>query len=157
MHPAYDEQLESCWKDLLRQKKTSRKERFEQVVSKANTLFIGPDAVQKQPSSLLKTTKKTLTAPTCNQWKLQKVCVSCLPQKSYACVCSQPIDRFFLVQNDQGVVLRIGKECIQKVLSGTNLELARREMELAEIEEAEFRKQRDQERISINSRFDIDI
>lgn len=130
-HTFDDAQIEECWKHLLRKKRTARADRFDYVFAQASKLD--------------------------TNWKLDKVCVSCLSTKPYTCICSQSIDRFYLVSNKKGNTLRIGKECIHKVLTGADLERAKRAMDKAEVEEKEFRKMHEQERVFINNRLMLDI
>jgi len=69
--------------------------------------------------------------------RFQRARVSPFVEMRYVCACSQPLNRYFIVDDGDGNEYVIGSECISKILKGPNLVEARREMKKKEQESGE--------------------
>lgn len=138
---AYDSDVEESWRDLSKIRINAPASRFNYSLLKLKK--------QKKVGDLSDAAKHKLL---CNviddpemtfdksEWKFASCRTSCTTTNSYLCLCSLPTNKYFIVQNSTGLSVRVGAECIDKLLSGSELESAQRTMQLDMIRITERRR-----------------
>jgi hypothetical protein len=109
MNLDYEEELDKCWSTITTRGRPTKSEKRNAVLSRCDN----------------------------SEWKCNRVFVSLFPEKRFTCVCSQALDRYFVLENKSGCLLRVGTECIEHLLPTEALESAYQLMKSEELRKSE--------------------
>lgn len=127
----YDSTVEDAWADLSQMRRNSPALRFDYALARLiKENKNGTLSDEKKRSLVCKIIDQKELQVDKTQWKFESLRTSCVATNSYLCLCSLPTNKYFIVSNDSGVKVRVGPECLEKLLCGKELENATRAMQL---------------------------
>lgn len=138
---AYDSDVEDSWGDLSLMKRNSPALRFDYTLARLlKERKSGPLTEERKRGLVCKVIDQKGIHFDKSKWKFEAARVSTASGNPYLCLCSLPTNRYFILDEASGLKVRVGPECLEKLLEGKELENATRTMQTESIRKGERKR-----------------